>query len=371
LLETTFSANEEEAVTNIKKTLKHFMIGRHPTLIDFFCQEIIAPPLPEVRTGQIQPQATLRRYGKINFMLKLPGLVLFTPPLLALLCLTSFAGELKPDPKLSKVIASCKSPKKDAPYVYFFKQWHLGPNVDSQKNKGPYPQEKNLAAIYQQLDSWVEAGKLSKVIAEGCEGPLDSTSTLRINGWTVSDLEKAKANPDFSKIATSVPLKIEAKYGTRVDTLCGDSNALVKEQLLNFSDARGDAGYLSRILQYENDPIKIKPYLNDLIQLLNLPANTLAKEAEVAIEDDLKKTIQKIRATLQKRNEHLVESILASKEKTIAVVFGGMHAEGVKALLEAKGLPCSIIEPIGYENDEALLLKQLEQLLKKNRRASK
>ncbi len=303
---------------------------------------------------------------------KLP-LVLFTLSLftLPLFCQASLAGELKPDPKFSKVIATCKSPKKDAPFVYFFKQWHLGPTIDTQKNKGPHPQEKNMESIYQQLDSWVNSGKLHTVIAEGCEGILDSTSTLRINGWTVSDLANAKTSADFSKIATSVPLKIEAKYDTRIDTLCGDSNALVKEQLLNFSDARGDAGYLSRMLQYENDPIKLKPYLNDLIQLLNLPAATSAKEAEVAIEGDLRKTIQKIRSTLQKRNEHLVESILASKEKTIAVVYGGMHADGVKALLEAKGLPCAIIEPAGYENNEALLLQELEHLLKKNRRASK
>jgi hypothetical protein len=49
----------------------------------------------------------------------------------------------------------------------------------------------------------------------------------------------------------------------------------------------------------------------------------------------------------------------------VAVVYGGMHADGVKTLLEKRGIECLIIEPTDYQNNEADLLKQLELALKK------
>jgi hypothetical protein len=126
--------------------------------------------------------------------------------------------------------------------VYFFKQWHLGPGVNTRTSKGSHPQEKNLESIYLQLEEWIRAKKLSELIAEGCSGTLDEKTHFRVNGWTVKDLMAETASPSFQRIATSVPMKLEAKFGESVLTVCGDSDELVKEQLLAFSDARGDAG---------------------------------------------------------------------------------------------------------------------------------
>ncbi len=274
------------------------------------------------------------------------------------------AQELKLDPKLSKVVSSCKQSKNETT-VYFFKQWHLASGVDTKVVKTSYPQEQNLESIYLQLDHWIQSKKMNELIAEGCTGTIDENSSYQVNGWKVKDLQNEKGRSDYSKIGTSVPLKLEAKYGTQVDTICGDSEALVKEQLLGFSDARGDLGYLARITQYESDPIKLRPYLNDAIEIFKLKKNANHKEVLAAIQRDLKKTIQQIHHTIEKRNSHLVDTIISLKSKNIGVVYGGMHGQGVKKLLEEKGVNCFIIEPVGYQNDEASLLEQLERAIQK------
>jgi hypothetical protein len=275
-----------------------------------------------------------------------------------------------PDPALGKVTATCRAPKNSPKKVanqrvYFFKQWHLPPEANTRLKPGPHPQDSNLESIYLQLDRWIEERKIQSVIAEGCTGMLDESSSYSVNGWTVKDLQAEVPKPGFSKITTSVPLKLEARHGSTLSTLCGEKEGLVKEQLLGFSDARADVGYLSRILQYQKDPVRLKPYLADVVDLFKLPKGTTAPQAAAAIKKDLKKTLQGIRETLDKRNRSLVDAILASKAQDVAVVYGGMHADGVKTLLEKRGIECLIIEPTDYQNNEADLLKQLELALKK------
>ncbi len=275
-----------------------------------------------------------------------------------------------PDPALGKVTATCRAPKKSAQksdnkLVYFFKQWHLPPEVDTRLKPGPHPQDSNLESIHLQLDRWIEEHKIQSVIAEGCTGALDESSAFSVNGWTVKDLQAEVPKPGFAKITTSVPLKLEARHGPALESLCGEREGLVKEQLLGFSDARADVGYLSRILQYQKDPVRLKPYLADVIDLFKLPKNTHARQAAAAIKKDLKQTLKRIRETLEKRNQSVVDAIIASKAQDVAVVYGGMHADGVKSLFEKRGLACLIIEPTCYQNIEAGLLEQLEEALKK------
>ncbi|NDG84792.1 MAG: hypothetical protein EBX52_07115 [Proteobacteria bacterium] len=243
------------------------------------------------------------------------------------------------------MIATCANPKKGAKHVPFFKQWHAAPGVDTRHPRTPVPQEKNLEAIYAQLDAWIRAKKVTEVVAEGCTGEIDSKSNYKVNGWTLPELELAKSDPAFPKIVTSVPLKLKAAYHETVHIPCGDSEALVKEQLLAFSDARGDLGYLSRILQYKDDSAKVKSYLTDVIEILKLPKTASVNDAIDSLKTDLNKTIERIHATIDERNAHLVSVIEGAKASEVAVVYGGMHATGVQKLLEAKGIACTIVEP--------------------------
>ncbi len=100
-----------------------------------------------------------------------------------------------------------------------------------------------------------------------------------------------------------------------------------------------------------------------MIDLLKLNKNSSHDEVLKALKEDLRSVIGRIQATIEKRNARLVDTILSLKSKNIAVVYGGMHAEGTRALLEAKGLNCLLIEPVGYQNDETKLLRELEEAI--------
>jgi hypothetical protein len=275
------------------------------------------------------------------------------------------AAQLKIDPKLAKVTATCKKSPQNQSTVYFFKQWHLATGIDTKADRKPHAQGANLESIYLQLVNWVKSSKVATVIAEGCSSILDESSSVRINGWSISELIKERSSAGFSKIETSVPLKLKAKFGSVLKAKCGDNEALIREQLLQFSDARGDVGYLTRLEQYQNDSTKLKPYLTDVIGMLKLPENSDWAHVRDALRQDLKKTVEAIRTTIEKRNQSLVEAIEKDKPGAIAVVYGGMHANGVKALLEAKGMNCQVLEPTGYQSDEEQLLEQLDVALKK------
>jgi hypothetical protein len=270
-----------------------------------------------------------------------------------------------PAPKFGKIVATCANPKKGAKHVTFFKQWHAAPGVDTKRATGPVPQEQNLEAIYRQLDAWARSKQISEIVAEGCTGEIDSKSTYKVNGWTLPELALAKDQAEFPKIVTSIPMKLKAVHKENVHIPCGDSEALLKEQLLAFSDARGDLGYLTRLSQYKSDLAKVKPYLDDVIGFLKLPKDANIPDAIEALKADLKKTIERIHTIIDQRNVRLVSVIEEVKASGVAVVYGGMHAEGVKKLLEAKGISCNIIEPMGYQNDEAKLLDELESAVKK------
>jgi hypothetical protein len=287
--------------------------------------------------------------------------------LLILLTLQSsvFAKPIELNPKYSKLVSTCKVSKTNSKSVYFFKQWHLDANVNTKIKPGPYPQDKNLESIYLQLVELIKTKKITAVIAEGCSGKIEERSEYRVNGWNVADLKQQVEKSGFERIATSIPLKLEAKFGDMLVTSCGDSVELVKEQLLGFSDARGDLGYLSRLIQHQNSPEKIKPYLDDVIEMFKLSKESSPEEAISEVKADLQKVIKQINVTLEARNSRLVETINSIQAQEVAVVYGGMHASGVKALLEAKGINCSIIEPTGYQNDEANLLQKLEQAVQK------
>lgn len=279
------------------------------------------------------------------------------------------------DSHWGKSVSVCQNTSSSTgPRVWFFKQWHLAPSVntaDIEASKS-LPQYPNQAAIYNQLNKWIASGKLKTIIAEGCGGQtnleMNSKTSARFNGWGIPALKADLSSKSYDDILTSIPLKLEAKYGDRIHTLCGDDDALIKKNALAFSDARGELGYLSRLEQYKADPERVKLYLDGVIELYHLPASTTIDQAITRLNIELQKSVDQIDQWIQKRNEHLVDIISnaphASGDPDLAVVFGGAHAAGVEALLEKKGMNCTIVEPTGYEDDEAVMLQKLKDLLK-------
>lgn len=285
------------------------------------------------------------------------ALALFSP-------LVSAASDLAPDPKLGRIVAQCKPPASaTAKHVWIFKQWHLAPSVNTKappSQAQPIPQEKNQTAIYRQLDQWIEKDQIREIYAEGCSGELTEASDFSFNGWTFDDLKQKAAETSYAEIVTHIPLKLEAKFGSKLRTRCGDDLALLKSNDLAFSDARGTLGFLTRISQYKNDPVRVKTYLEGAIELYRLPKSATPEKAIARLKSALKSAIGRIKESVEKRNATLIKAIRSSDETKVAVVFGGIHANGIVKQLEAAGIGCSVVSPVGYEDDESKLLEQLE-----------
>ena len=271
-----------------------------------------------------------------------------------------------------KEVGECLHPKPNTPTVYIIKQWHLASNVNTHdQTKQLIPQAANQAQIYRQLEEWLQQKKIDTVIAEGCEGEIDATSTppfkTVFNGWSMDELKKKASDPGFADIATHAVVKLEAKYGTSVRSLCGDSEAEMKNTEIALSDARGDAGYLGRLMQNQKDPQAqaAKTYLEGTIDALKLKPQTTVPEAIAALKKDLKKVIQQFLEADHRRNEKAVEVALkAQTQLPIPIVFGGLHGNDLKKLLEKKGAHCKVFEPVSYQNQEEKFMTELQKQIK-------
>lgn len=270
------------------------------------------------------------------------------------------------DPKYGSVVTQCRSGagKKQ---VWIFKQWHLAPSVNTKNaaKSRPIPQEKNQTAIYRLLNQWVENHLIHEIYAEGCSGELTDASSLSFNGWTLRDLKEKATESTYAEIVSHVPAKLEARFGDKLRTVCGDDEALIKSNNLAFSDARGALGFLTRISEYMNDSTRVKTYLEGVVELYHLPKKTTPKQAIARLKVELKSSVERIRGAIEKRNAVLVNIIRSSSEPRVAVVFGGVHIAGVVKLLESYGIGCSVVNPVGYEDNESKLLEQLEESLKR------
>lgn len=285
--------------------------------------------------------------------------------LLVLSSITFASSPLELDPKLAKVVDQCKS-SDSSHHVWVFKQWHAGAAVNTRADQSfsqNIPQRQNQTAIYQQLEVWIAAKKLKVIFAEGCSGEIDEQFGQKFNGWSLEDLRKASKDKNFSQIVSHVPLKLEAKFGTALNTLCADEPALIKANDLAFSDARGALGFLTRLHQYKDDPKRAKTYLDGVIELYKLSPSTSIDQAMQRLKADLKSSISRAKSYIEERNKIAVRAIEASSDKEAAIVFGGLHFYGLKEQLEKAHINCSIAEPTGYSSSDAQLLKDLDDAL--------
>lgn len=261
-----------------------------------------------------------------------------------------------------KKVSACKT-TASVKTVYFVKQWHLnaGDNTKTQPDLKKYPQAQNQQEIYQMLFEWIAAKKIDTVIAEGCEGEMNASFKPAFNGWTYADLNKISKKPEYSSIATHVGLKAEARFGDQVRTICADDAAKIKEGLVALSDMRGDLGYWMRLKQHVADPARAKPYLDGVVEMFKLKPTTTVAEAIEVVRTDLKKAFVTFTASLQARNQKVIEQVKAEKSnKPIVVVYGGLHIDQLKELAEKENLNCEVFEPLHYDNQESKLMEDFK-----------
>lgn len=296
--------------------------------------------------------------------------------------------------------------------VILFKQWHLAPGVDTHKPETPQlPQARNLENLYRQIEEWAirSLGQNTKLtlIVEGCEGWIGEDFREAFNGWTLRDFRRelgfqqstlegssstgrvsliktaggqsnsefeAPAPGKYAAIPSHIALKLKAKFGERIDIHCGDSKAAIREHLLVFSDARAGIGFLARLQEHEKNPAKLALYLDGVIDAYHLPKGTTLADARAHIKKRLKGVVVKLKESLHARNRLVLEKLesLMSVESSrsssvqsnfasgpIVIVYGGLHAPGIRQSISEKGWTCNLLEPHGYQAGESELFEAL------------
>lgn len=250
--------------------------------------------------------------------------------------------------------------------IWIFSQWHVAPGLEV-KPQVVLPQAENQTAIFRQLEDLIRAlppESPAVVFAEGCEGEIDERYTGKFNGWGLKEL--SALSPDaLAQLPTHIPMRLESRFGKRLQTLCVDDLAQIRAGLLAFSDARGAIGYASRIRQWVNDPVRLKPYLSDVQALYKLPARTTPHQALNRIQQELKSIIRRIENSIAARNRKMADAMArtlrAQQPGFAALVIGGAHTKDLVSRLDKAGLKSQVVRPKGYSDDAEKLVEELKQ----------
>jgi hypothetical protein len=276
--------------------------------------------------------------------------------------------------ELGRVESTCATKGKgngngNGRFVLLMKQWHLSPNqitkpnvpgTERQLNK-KIPQAENQIALYRMLETWISQDSLKTVLVEGCSRGISRGFETRYNGWNLRALEKRAADADYASVITHLGLKLEAKLGPVVDTVCADSGELIRAHNLAFSDARGVAGFLSRLEGASSDDPKVRTYLMSVIDMYGLPPSTTTTEAITKLRGELKDVINRVQRGFEERNKLMVRKAMSGPARPMALIVGGAHAPDLKARLEKEGVGCAVITPVGYRSEDDELLSKLSR----------
>ncbi len=221
-------------------------------------------------------------------------------------------------------------------------QWHLGPKANTLKieESKKLPQYPNQKYIFEIISEWIEKGQLDLLIAEGCEGEIDEKFTSTYNGWNYKNLNEFILKPEFVDILTLVPLKLEVKYKDKIKTLCGDNLDLINKHQLVLSELRGNIGYLSRLIEYQNNPKLYQTYLKSLEETYKekIQEPLVFLKIKVKELEDLEKSL------LIQRNTSFMNLIKKYKGKKIALVIGARHIAQLKEDLLTEGILLNRVE---------------------------
>ncbi len=263
-------------------------------------------------------------------------------------------------------VGGCKTAEnKEAPAVMIVKQWHLSPRTMTKGFREKYPHEKNQSAIYIALADKIKAKKLDMIVAEGCEGEINDEFTIAFNGWDLATLKKQAQTKGFDRIITNVPLKLEARYGDKVLTLCGDNEKLIQEGNLRLSNLRGWAGFWTRLTEPKGeDPDRIKMYTEAAAELLKENKDMPVEELLPKLKARFSAEMDMFTKSLTDRNDSFIKTLKEHPFKNAAIVIGGLHAEDLKNKIEAAGFNCDLMEPTGYAREDEDLIKEFQKAIK-------
>jgi hypothetical protein len=253
--------------------------------------------------------------------------------------------------------------KDPAKMVYVLKQWHLSPKTTTKGFKEKYPQEKNQTAIYQVVDEGVKRGEFQLVVSEGCEGEINADFVPTFNGWDYDSLKAQVHQKGYEKIITLVPLKIEAKYGDKIATFCGDNQAAIQIGLEKVTNLRGWTGFYVRLNEFKDNPEKLKLYTDSAADLLKVSKDTPREQLVIQVKGRIKEELDTFTKSLQTRNDSFVKVLQDHDYKKAVVVVGGLHAEDLREKLEKAGLGCEIFEPPGYQADDEHLIEDFQKAM--------
>lgn len=245
--------------------------------------------------------------------------------------------------------------------VTIFKQWHLSPKQDTQNTlaANKLPQYANQEYIYLAAKKLIQEGKSQMLISEGCEGEIDQNFKENFNGWDYTRLTIKKAQPEFDKILTLIPLKLEVIFTNKLLTVCGDNNALVKEHQLTLSDLRAYFGYITRLQQFKG---KDQKRYDEYAKMLGAPKG---QDPIAFAKEKGKASLAKFKELIIKRNNSFYELALKNVEKNPMIVIGGLHAEDLEKRFKAQNIKVTVLTDDSYQKEEGALFTQLETALGK------
>ncbi len=261
-------------------------------------------------------------------------------------------------------VGVCKNAPKDAATVMIVKQWHLAPKTITKGFKEKYPQEKNQSAIYIALADRIKNKKLDLVVAEGCEGEINDDFTTVFNGWDLATLKQQAQTKNFTRVVSHVPMKLEARFGEKILTVCGDDDKLIQEGLVRLSNLRGWAGFYSRLSELTSDTDRQKLFAESAAGVLKIDKDTPIPELVPKIKDKLVEELDGFNKTLTARNDRFVKTLQERTFKTAAVVIGGLHVEDLKNKVAEAGFQCEVLEPSGYAREDENLIRDFEKSIR-------
>ena len=261
---------------------------------------------------------------------------------LILLCALSFAG--------------CQQTGK----VTIVKQWHLSPgqNTTAVEASKSLPQYRNQRAIYELLEKRLAKGHVT-MVAEGCEGEINSSFAPVFNGWSMDALKKSAQSSEFSSIMAPVGMKVEAKFPAKARVLCGDNLADIEANKLAMSDLRGYAGFFQRLVSAKDHPEKFNAYKKSLEEISKQQiSDPIGYSRDKALS-----ALKLSKELIEKRNHAFLEVSRSHIGENPIIVIGGIHAQHLGDLLAKEGIDYEVITPEGYSEHDQELYSLLEKSL--------
>jgi hypothetical protein len=247
--------------------------------------------------------------------------------------------------------------------VRLIKQWHLSSSENTQniEESKKLPQYKNQKNIYTQVSQLIEKQQTNLIIAEGCEGAIDSNFTTNFNGWDMDSLIKKSGDADFGDIMAPVPMKLKAKY-PHLTVLCGDNLELIKDNLAAMSDLRGFSGFFQRLLESRKSNLgKFNAYFDQLKKIF--PKEKISDPVQYSLQKSLS-ALSEFESLIKQRNSFFVDIAKKNISKNPVIIIGGLHVSDLQQRLYVDKVKSQIIVPVGYSNDEQKLVFALKDILK-------